>query len=273
MPGWQEQISEQRSQSPNSTPYFFVTANHRGATVKTMTHPKVLGVIPARGGSKGLPRKNILHLAGKPLIAYTIEVALRSALLDRVMVSTDDDEIAKVAREYGAEVPFSRPPNLAQDDSLVFPVLIHAVNWLCERQGFNPEYVMLLQPTSPLREVDDIDSAANIAIKTEADSVVSVGAVHQHPYWMKRVVEDGRLTSYLSSDQFPYRRQELPSIYALNGAIYLVSTKVLLKQQTFYTDRTYAYIMPPERSLDVDSKWDLYLAELILEDKARRARD
>ncbi len=227
----------------------------------------VLGIIPARGGSKGVPRKNITPVAGKPLIAYTIEAALSTPSLDRVIVSTDDDEIGNVAREYGADVPFPRPPELARDDTLVLPVLLHALSWLSEHESYRPEYIMLLQPTSPLRAAEDIESAVNIAITTRADAVVSVSAVHRHPYWMKRVTEDGRLTDFLPAEQIPSRRQELPQIYALNGAIYLSDTRVLLERQTFYTDRTYAYVMPPERSLDIDSPWELYLAELILRDK------
>jgi len=233
----------------------------------------VLGVIPARGGSKGLSRKNILHLAGKPLIAYTIEVALSTSFLDRLIVSTDDEEIAKVAHQHGAEVPFCRPFDLARDETLVYPVLIHAVQWLSEHQDCNPDFVLLLQPTSPLRTVEDIDAAINIAITAEAEAVVSVTPVHQHPYWMKQVTEDGRLTDHLPLERFPNRRQDLPVVYALNGAIYLAETRILLERQTFYTDRTYAYIMPPERSLDIDSKWDLYLAELVLKDRARRERN
>ncbi len=218
-----------------------------------------------------MPRKNLAMLAAKPLIAYTVQAALSASSLDRVIVSTDDDEIGKVAREYGANVPFCRPPDLAGDDTPVFPVILHALNWLSEHEGYRPGYIMLLQPTSPLRAVEDIESAINIAMTTRADAVVSVTVAHQHPYWMKRVAEDGRLTDFFPSDQIPSRRQELPQVYALNGAIYLANTSVFLERQSFYTDRTYAYVMPPERSLDIDSEWDWYLAELILRNKTRRA--
>lgn len=220
-----------------------------------------------------MPRKNILELAGKPLIAYTIEAGLNASHIDRVVVSTEDVEIARVAREYGGEVPFLRPHDLARDDTPVYPVLVHAIQWLKRQEGYQPDYVMLLQPTSPLRTVEDIELAVNIANNAEADGVVSVNLVHQHPYWMKQITEDGRLTNYLSLDHVPDRRQELPQVYIVNGAIYLAETTMLLERQTFYTDRTYVYIMPLERSLDIDSKWDLYLAELILEDRIRHAKN
>ena len=233
-------------------------------------NPTVLGIIPARGGSKGLPHKNILPLAGKPLIAYTIKAALETPRLDEVLVSTDDELIAEVAREYGADVPFRRPADLAEDDTLTFPVLVHALDWLAEQRRYHPDYVMVLQPTSPLRSTGDIEAALDIAITTRADTVVSVSRAYQHPYWMKQITEDGRLINYLSA-HLPCRRQELPQVYALNGAIYLAESRILMERRTFYTERTYAYIMPPERSLDIDSQWDLYLAELVLKDGMKRA--
>ena len=225
---------------------------------------RVLGVITARGGSKGLPRKNILQLAGKPLVAYTIEAALGASLLDRVVVSTDDDEIARVSRQYGADVPFLRPQDLAQDETPIYPGLIHAVQWLEERQNWQADYILLLQPTSPLRKSTDIDGAIRLALERDADGVVSLSEVKQHPYQMKRLTEDGCIRQFIAQSKAIDRRQELPPVYAVNGAIYLVKRSVLLEQETFYTERTYAYLMPPERSLDIDSKWDFHLAELVL---------
>lgn len=232
--------------------------------------PTVLGIIPARGGSKGLPNKNILPLAGKPLIAHTIAAALAARLLDKVIVSTDHEGIAEKARQYGADVPFIRPSELAQDDTAIYPVLAHAVRWLEQHEGYSPDYVMLLQPTSPLRNTEDIDSAVRLALEKDADGVVSLSSLKHHPYWTKGVSTDGRIVDFIPLDsplEVSYnRRQDLPEAYALNGAIYLVRRPVLLEKQTFYTDRTYAYIMPPERSIDVDSSWDLHIAELILRD-------
>lgn len=228
-------------------------------------------IIPARGGSKGVPRKNLRLVAGKPLIAWTIEVARASAALNRIIVTTEDPEIAEVARHHGAEVPFMRPPELARDDTPGIEPVLHALRWLDDHEAYRPEMAMLLQPTSPLCAVEDIEAAINIAITARADAVVSVSPVHQHPYWMKRVTEDGRLTDFLLSDhQIPSRRQELPPLYAVNGAIYLADTRMLLERQTFYTDRTYAYVMPSERSLDIDTAWDLYLGDLVLRDLRTR---
>ena len=232
----------------------------------------VMGLILARGGSKGLPRKNILPLVGKPLIAYTIEVARASAILDRVIVSTDDQEIAEVAKRYGADVPFHRPTDLAKDDTSVFPALLHAVTWLSEHEGYNPGYVMLLQPTSPFRTVEDIQGAVSLAVRKQGDAVVSVSPVRQHPYWMKQISEDGRLISQYPPEHAAFRRQELPTLYVPNGAIYLVVRSVLLEKQTFYTERTYGYVIPAERSLDIDNAWDLYLAELIMKDRMNREK-
>jgi CMP-N-acetylneuraminic acid synthetase len=231
----------------------------------------VLAIVPARGGSKGLPRKNVLPLGGKPLIAHTLEVARKTPLVDRVVVSTEDQEIAEIARRCGAEVPFMRPRELAQDETLHVPVLIHTVEWLRERERYQPDYVLLLQPTSPFRTVGDIEASVQMAVETHADAVVSVGPVHQHPHWMKRVSEDGRLVDFWPGEM-RFRRQELQELYALNGAIYVVDTRVLLEQQTFYTARTHAYVMPIERSLDIECAWDFHIAELLLEDRKRRER-
>jgi len=227
----------------------------------------VLGVITARGGSKGLPRKNILQLAGKPLIAYTIEAALGASFLDRVVVSTEDEEIARVSRQYGVEAPFLRPRDLAEDESSIYSVLIHAVRWLEEHQNWHADYILLLQPTSPLRRSEDIDGAIMLALEKDADGVVSLNEAKQHPYQMKRLTGDGRILQFISQSKPIERRQELSPAYAVNGAIYLVKRSILLEQETFYTERTLPYLMPPERSLDIDSRWDFYLAELVLNDE------
>ena len=232
----------------------------------------VLGLITARGGSKGIPQKNIRKVAGKPLIAWTIEAAINSKL-DRVVVSTDDQEIAEVSRSWGAEVPFMRPKELAQDDSPHMDVIYHAIQWLSEHEDYHPEYILLVQPTTPLRITKDIDGAINMVIEKVADSVVSVSKSPIHPYLTKRINVDGRLEDFVSKPKGYLRRQDLPPAYALNGAIYLAHREVLLQKETWYTDCTYAYIMPPERSLDIDTPWDLQLADLILRDKERHKSD
>ena len=227
----------------------------------------ILAIIPARGGSIGIVRKNIQVVAGKPLIAYTIDAAAQSKLLSRVVVSTDDPEIAAVAREHGADVPFLRPTEMATDEVSVYPALSHAVLWLEEQEGWQPDYVMLLQPTSPLRTCQDIDSAIQLALDTDADSVVSLCETKLHPYWTKTVTREGHIVDFIQLDEPIHRRQHLPPVYALNGSIYLVKRAILVERETFYTDRTLAYIMPASRSLDVDTPWDLELVSLVLADR------
>jgi len=226
-----------------------------------------VGIVPARGGSKGIPGKNLKPVAGKPLIAWTIETALAATMLDRVIVSTDSPEIADLARRYGAETPFMRPAELAQDDTSGVAPVLHAVHWLAENEGYHADLIMVLQPTSPLRIPADIDRAIELACEKKADAVVSVAPVEAHPYWMKQRDRDGRITDFMNPDQPIERRQDLPELYALNGAIYLVRRDVLMEQETFYTDNTFSLVMPVERSLDVDNPWDLYLADLILKDR------
>ena len=227
----------------------------------------VLGLITARGGSKGIPRKNIKMLAGKPLISWTIETALQSQHLDWVVVSTDDEEIARVAREWGAHVPFIRPADLARDDSSHISVVIHALDWLEKTEHLEPEYVMLLQPTSPLRTVQDIDEAIGLAKVHDAVAVVSVCEAKHHPFLCKRVLDDGTIEDFMPSTVAYKRRQDFPVVYAVNGAIYLNQRESLVRDRTFFPVETYPYVMPPERSLDIDTPWEVHLAELILRDK------
>ncbi len=231
---------------------------------------RTIAIIPARGGSKGIPHKNIVSVGGKPLIAWTIEAARRSTLLDRVLVTTDSAAIAEIARNAGAEVPFLRPAELAQDDTPGIAPLLHAVAWLTRHDHDMPDAVMLLQPTSPLRTEADIDAALRLLQAHAAEAVVSVAPPRHHPYWMKQLTPEGRLTDFVPHDPAAFAlRQDLPPVYVLNGAIYLVQRTVLLQRQTFYTDQTYAYVMPPERSLDVDTPWDLFLIDLILQERQR----
>ena len=228
---------------------------------------KVLGLITARGGSKGIPKKNIVNVGGKPLIAWTIEAALKSHVFDRVVVSTDNNEIASIAQKWGAEVPFARPDRLAKDDSPHADVLIHAINWLQEKEDYLPEFLMLLQPTSPLRTSQDIDKSFQLAIESKADCVISVQETLSHPYSVMRVTEDQKLSEFLmsSEDAAAYqRRQARPKFYSLNGAIFIYKVDVLLTNKNTYPEITFTYIMPKERSLDVDTSWDLHIANLIL---------
>jgi N-acylneuraminate cytidylyltransferase/CMP-N,N'-diacetyllegionaminic acid synthase len=227
---------------------------------------ETIGLITARGGSKSIPRKNIKLLAGKPLIAWTIEAALQRKELSRVIVSTDDEEIAEVAKQWGAEVPFIRPSELARDDSSSISAVLHAIHWMEENELFCPDYVMLLQPTSPFTTAEDIHQSIELARKHRAVAVVSVCEAVHHPYDCKRVLGDKTLADFISTDIVYLRRQDLPPAYAFNGAIYLSQRMALLRDQTFSPEGTIAYVMPKERSLDVDSIWDWHLAELIMKD-------
>lgn len=233
---------------------------------------KILGVVTARGGSKGIPRKNIKGLNGKPLIAYTAEAAQKSGVFDRVILSTDDMEIAEVARKYGVEVPFMRPADLAQDGTPHLPVLQHAVFWLRENQNYWPDGVMLLQPTAPLRQPWHIKEALDLFIAKGADSVVSMSEIPGHfsPYWA--VAEDETGWAKLLTSQEPLhkripRRQSFPQkTYYHNGAIYLFKTELLSHPDNpnFYGDKTVIYPMAEKYSVNIDSIEDWVLAELAL---------
>jgi CMP-N-acetylneuraminic acid synthetase len=214
-----------------------------------------------------VPHKNIAQVGGRPLLAWTVAAAQESGVLERLLVSTDDPEIRDQARACGAEAPFLRPMELARDDTSSADVLLHALEWLDRNEGYRPSYVVLLQPTSPLRNAADIQAAMHLAIEKQADCVVSVCPTLHHPSWAKTICPDGRLLPFLHEEKTPIRRQELPSAYAVNGAIYLARREWFLARRSFCGDDTYAYIMPQERSLDVDTHWDLYLADLILQDQ------
>jgi N-acylneuraminate cytidylyltransferase/CMP-N,N'-diacetyllegionaminic acid synthase len=224
---------------------------------------EVLAVVPARGGSKALPRKNLAMFGGRPLIAWTISAALGSQTITRTVVTTDDAEIANVAREYGAQVPFLRPPELAEDDTTGIAPILHAIRWLEVAEQYRPQIVINLQPTSPLRTSRDIDMALALLASNGVDAVVSVSAAADHPFWMKTVDSDGLMHNFLPQQSGVSRRQDLPPIYALNGAIYLAYREVILRNESWYTDRTAAYIMPRERSIDIDTLLDLRIAELL----------
>lgn len=222
-----------------------------------------MGFIPARAGSQGVPGKNIRPLAGKPLIVHTIEAALNTAIFDYLLVSTDGEEIARIAREAGAEVPFRRPAELATDTARLMDVLAHAMDW-CEEHNLTFDWVMVLQPTSPLRSSADILAACSLMLERKAQAVVSVCEVNHHPWWSNTLPEDLNMANFIRSDILGLNRQELPVFYRLNGAIYLAEWKFIKIQKSWYGPRTYAYIMPWERSVDIDSEIDFVLAEVLL---------
>ncbi|KOS66678.1 acylneuraminate cytidylyltransferase [Lysinibacillus contaminans] len=223
--------------------------------------PKILAVIPARGGSKAVPRKNIKDLAGKPLIAWTIEEAKKSKYIDRVILSSEDDEIIEVAKKYGCEVPFKRPLELAQDDTPGIEPVLHALE---QCPGY--DYVVLLQPTSPLRTVGDIDGCIEKLLTSGEDFCVSVTESDKSPYWMYKI-ENDKMVPLLKQEKRIVRRQELPKVYALNGAVYVGKVKKLVQRKSFIDASTKAYVMKFSNSLDIDTELDLLFANIILEKK------
>ena len=223
---------------------------------------KILAIIPARGGSKGIPNKNIIDIGGNPLIKYTIDAALKSKMLTHCVVSTDSDVISDVAKSCGAMVPFRRPDSLSDDKALSLPVIQHAVNFMESDQGFLYDAIVMLQPTTPLRQTKDIDNAINMLFDTDADSVISVVDVEgYHPLRMKRVV-DGKLINYIDQGHEDMRpRQKLPPVYIRNGAIYATRRNIMMKKNSFSGMDSRAYIMPSDRSVNIDTHEDLLLAK------------
>lgn len=232
----------------------------------------ILGVITARGGSKSVPRKNIKDLGGKPLLAWTYEAAKQSAVLDRIIISTDDAEIAEAGKKWGGEVPFMRPKELAEDTTPTLPVLQHAVKWLQDNEQYSPDAVMLLQPTAPLRQVRHITEAVNIFAESGADSLVSVVEIpgHHSPYWAEVIDDDGwgRLFTGDPIRKRITRRQNFPKkTYTHNGAIYLFKTGLLFEAEepNFYGDKVKLYPMEEKFSVNIDSPEDWALAEAAVE--------
>ena len=219
----------------------------------------MMGLITARGGSRGLPGKNILSFCGKPLIAYTIEAALQSGCFKTVMVSTDSREIADVCLKCGAEVPFLRPAHLAADDAKSRDVVLHALDFMEQKSPV--ESICLLQPTSPLRSAEDIRQAVSVFRRNSADSVISV-TEYSHPIqWAVSVSEDGKISE--PSGLKPSRRQDQSVCYHPNGAIYIFNAEFIRRSEGYIGKNTYALIMPPERSVDIDIPFDFMLAEFL----------
>lgn len=225
---------------------------------------RILGVIPARGGSKTIPKKNIKPLLGRPLIAYTIVEALQSKLLTKVIVSSDDSEIIKISKSYGAEAPFIRPKELATDLALATDVVKHAVLEMERLEKKKYDYVVMLQPTTPLRTAEDIDNALKKLIETGADSVISVVNVgSMHPVRMKRIVDD-RLVDYAEEEMENMPKELLPPVYIRSGDIYAVKRDVLVNKRSFKGDDCRPYVMPKERSINIDSELDFLLAKILM---------
>jgi CMP-N-acetylneuraminic acid synthetase len=223
---------------------------------------RFLAIIPARSGSKGLKDKNIKVMNGKPMLSYSIEAAAVSGIFDNIVVSTDSEEYADIARQYGASIPFLRPEFLAADTTTTNDVLEYTLNRLKEmKQEY--DYFVLLQPTSPLRKAEDIVESAKLLFSKEAYTIVSVCEVDHSPLYMNVLNESLSMEDFLSKD-IKTRRQDLQQYYRLNGAIYISEVNYFLKCKNFYGDKCYAYIMDKKRSIDIDDEIDFLIADTIM---------
>ncbi len=228
---------------------------------------KLLALIPARGGSKGLPRKNIIDLCGRPLLGWPIQTASKSKYVDRILVSTDDPEIAEIATAQGAEVPFIRPTELATDTATSYSVIEHAISYLAKKEQ-HYDYILLLEPTSPLTEVQDVDEAMEKlhANRKTADSIISVSKVEAaHPVFDVTIGEDGLIHPFLMPGfQAAGRRQDISDIYFFDGSLYISDLQIYMEKKSFYHDRTLPHIVPRWKSFEVDDVMDLICVEAIL---------
>jgi CMP-N,N'-diacetyllegionaminic acid synthase len=223
----------------------------------------LLAIIPARGGSKRLPGKNILNLVKKPLIAWTIEAALDSKYIDRIIVSTDSQEIANISKKYGADVPFMRSIDLANDNTASIDVVLNVLKKL-EEVGELYDYIILLQPTSPLRTAQHIDESVELLQITSSDAVVSVCEVDHSPLWCNTILGDD-LSGFIDRSILNKRSQDLEQYYRLNGAVYLCSVERLKEEKNFFLqNKCKAYKMNRENSIDIDTNIDFMLAEVII---------
>lgn len=236
----------------------------QGAPVKNSS--RILALIPARGGSKRLPRKNVLDLRGKPLIAWTIEAALHCSAIDEVCVSTDDPEILDVSRKYGAKVPFVRPAGLAADTATSVQVAEHALAYYECVKRIPYDILIFLQPTSPLRTAGDIEGALALYFEKNARNVVSVCETDHSPLWCNTLPPNGSLKGFLRPDLKKVRSQDLPTYYRVNGSIYIIDTGEFRREKEFFLEGdAYAYVMPKERSIDIDNSMDLLIAETLMD--------
>lgn len=227
----------------------------------------ILGIIPARGGSKGVPGKNIKKLNGEPLISYSVKEAKKSKYIDRLIVSTDDENIANVVLKYGVEVPFMRPKELAQDNSLAIDNYIYTINRMEKEFNYKVDAIAIFQPTSPLRTVQHIDEAVKLFINKNSDSVVSVCEVEHSPYWYKNMNNKNILSDFISCENSNANRQELPKVYRPNGAIFIFKRELIMNLKTYYTQNSYGYIMSQEDSVDIDTPLDFKIAEVIINER------
>jgi CMP-N,N'-diacetyllegionaminic acid synthase len=221
-----------------------------------------LAIIPARGGSKRLPRKNVLELEGKPLIAWSIEAGLKSKYIDKVVVSSDDVQILTLSKDIGATA-LERPAILATDTSSTFDVVEHSIS-----KYMDYDYIVLLQPTSPLRTVEQLDEAIELLAYKEADAIISVSEVEHSPLWTNKIPSDGSMNDFIKDELKDVRSQDLESYFRLNGAIYIAKKDRLLREKTFFLkSNIFAYKMTKESSIDIDEKIDFALASIYMKER------
>lgn len=232
---------------------------------------KILAIIPARSGSKGIKDKNIRELNGKPLIAYTIEVARESNLFEDIVVSTDSEKYAEISKEYGAIVPFLREENLSTDTASSLDVILDVLEKM-ERLGKKYETIILLQPTSPLRTVEDLKEAYNLYLNKKANAVISVCEMEHSPLWSNTLSLDNKMDGFLKNIGNT-NRQQLEKYYRINGAIYIANIEYFKKYKNFYYENSYAYIMSRENSIDIDEEIDLKITEYLFNERKREKND
>jgi N-acylneuraminate cytidylyltransferase/CMP-N,N'-diacetyllegionaminic acid synthase len=227
-----------------------------------------LAIIPARGGSKGLPGKNIKELCGKPLIAWSIEAGVKSKYLDELVVSTDYQNIADIAKEYGASVPFLRPDSLASDTATSFDAVKHTIDYYKNELNKEFDYIVLLEPTSPLRVSDDIDKAIEQLFISEANSIVGISKTEdQNPAFLVLKNEKDYISGYQNRDMQVLRRQDISDVYFFEGTIYISKTNILLDQKTFYHENTIGYEVEKYKSLEIDDIDDFVMVEALMKYK------
>jgi CMP-N,N'-diacetyllegionaminic acid synthase len=225
----------------------------------------IIAIIPARGGSKGLPDKNIMELCGKPLLGWSIDAGLASKYIDEVVVTTDSEDIASIARDFGASVPFMRPAELASDTATSFDAIKHTIDFYENRLNKRFEYIVLLEPTSPLREKNDIDEMIEkiISVEKQFDAIISLGEVHEHPSIMKKLISN-KITSYCNELDMASRRQDNESAYFPYGVAYIVKTKTLMDEKSFYPKRTTYYLLKRYQCFEIDDIYDFIAIENIM---------
>lgn len=236
-----------------------------------INNKKIIGIIPARGGSKGLKNKNIKFFLDKPLISWSIEVGLKSKYIDEVMVTTDSSEVLEIAKNYGAKVPFIRPDELSSDTATSMDVIFHALNYYQDELNQGYDYIILLEPTSPQRTVHDIDDAIEKLINnTQATALVSTSKVEScHPSYMIKKLEDGFFEGYENKDINITRRQDFVDLYFIDGSLYISQIDVLFEKRSFYHNRTLCYDVPKWKSLEIDDLDDFLMIEALMKERLK----